>query len=235
MSKVTMEGYDEGEILLLAGYPFYMKQPTERMSKLFDKYETILRQVLGSEVVGVYSMGSGAIPGMVGSPMIDILLAMRNAPPTEVQLSKLKEIGVGLIGDGKSPHDPSDTWFQNLDFPTEGNFEEFKVNGAHPPDGYLGRLIVHFCPYQSQFVHNSLCYVEYLKQNQDAFNRYRDVKIEGARMQCDGNEIKADQSGMSAFRKYKMHKTKVVKELIEESKTWGEKEENFNLPRELME
>ena len=54
-------------------------------------------------------------------------------------------------------------------------------------------------------------------------------------MQCDGNETKADQSGMSAFRKYKMHKTKVVMDLIEESKTWGEKEGNFNFPRELME
>merc|ERR1712223_1077691 len=78
---------DDGEILMLEGssgfYPFYMKQPTERMNRLFKKYETLLRKQLGNEVVGVYPMGSGAIPGMIGSPMIDILLVMKNSPPTE--------------------------------------------------------------------------------------------------------------------------------------------------------
>ena len=80
----------EGEIMMLQGQeglcPFYMKQPKERMDRLFSKYEILLRKVLGDDVVAVYSMGSGAIPGMVGSPMIDILLALKNSPPTEAQV-----------------------------------------------------------------------------------------------------------------------------------------------------
>ena len=76
----------EGEILMLQGYPFYMKQPKEKMDRLFSKYENILRKSLGDDVVAVYSMGSGAIPGMVGSPMLDILLALKNSPPTEAQV-----------------------------------------------------------------------------------------------------------------------------------------------------
>ena len=82
---------NQGEIIMLEGYPFYMKQPTDKMNNLLTKYESILRQSLGDDVVAVYSMGSGAIPGMVGSPMADILLAMKNAPPTEEQFAKLKE------------------------------------------------------------------------------------------------------------------------------------------------
>ena len=77
---------DKGEILMLKGYPFYMKQPKEKMDLLFSKYESLLRKTLGDDVVAAYSMGSAAIPGMVGSPMIDILLCLKNAPPTEAQV-----------------------------------------------------------------------------------------------------------------------------------------------------
>ena len=226
---------DEGEILMLQGYPFYMKQPKQRMDRLFSKYEKVLRQTLGDDVVAVYPMGSGAIPGMLGSPMTDILLAMRNAPPTQHQIAKLKALNIGLIGDGKSPHDPNDTWFQNLDFPTQENFDEFKVNGEFPPDGYLGRLVVHFVHYQNPFIGNVLCFVEYLTQNQEAFSKYRDVKIEGARIQSENNETEKDANyGLpSPFLKYKMHKATVVHKLMEECKKWREAG-NFKLPKVLL-
>ena len=224
---------NQGEIIMLEGYPFYMKQPTDKMNNLLTKYESILRQSLGDDVVAVYSMGSGAIPGMVGSPMADILLAMKNAPPTEEQLAKLKEINIGLIGDGKSPHNPGDTWFQNLDFPTQDNFDDLKVNGKFPGDGHLGRLSVHYVHYKNPWIGSALCFVEYLKQNQEAFEKYRDVKVEGARIQSRG-EKKDDTIGISPFRKYKMHKAAVVQELMDESDKWR-KEGHFKLPNVLLE
>lgn len=223
---------NEGEIIMLEGsnspYPFYMKQPTEKMKILFTKYESILRQALGDDFVAAYSMGSGAIPGMVGSPMTDILLTMKNAPPTEDQLAKLKEINIGLIGDGNSPHDPGDTWFQNLDFPIQDNFDDYKINGEFPGDGHLGRLVVHFVHYKNPWIKGALCFVEYLTQNQEAFAKYRDVKVEGAKILSSGG--KKDDDGKSPFFKYKMHKSAVVKELMEESNKWGE-EGNFKLPQ----
>jgi len=226
---------DEGEILMLQGYPFYMKQPKEKMDQLFSKYEAILKKSLGKDVVAVYSMGSGAIPGMVGSPMLDILLAMKNYPITESQMAKLKELNLGLIGDGKSPHDPNDTWFQNLDFPTSDNFDEFKLNGQFPPDGHLGRLSVHVVHYQNPWIEKALCFVEYLTKNQKAFDKYRIVKVEGAKLQSDIAEkeaVESDNSGISPFRKYKMHKSAVVAELMEESRKWKE-EGNFKMPKIL--
>ena len=103
-------------------------------------------------------------------------------------MSKMKELNIGLIGDGKSPHNPDDTWLQNLDFPTQDNFEEFKLNGEFPPDGHIGRLSVHSVQYENPWVGEALCFVEYLTQNQEAFNKYRDVKIEGARIQSASSE-----------------------------------------------
>ena len=105
-----------------------------------------------------------------------------------IQMTKLKKLNLGLMGDGKSPHDPGDTWLQNLDFPNEGNFDEFKMNGEFPPEGHLGRLTVHTVHYQNPWIERALCFVEYLKQNKEAFNKYQDVKIEGARMQSTNAE-----------------------------------------------
>lgn len=234
MGDDNKEQQDDGEILMIQGssgpYPFYMKQPTERMNRLFKKYETLLRQQLGNEVVGVYPMGSGAINGMIGSPMIDILLVMKNSPPTDQQIEKLKELNIGFIGDGNSPHDKDDTWFQNLAFPSQDNFDEFKIKGEFPPDGHLGRLVLHFSPHHSDWVRTVLCFVQYLTQNKDAFTRYRDVKAEGAKIQSTAEK---DESGKSAFIKYKMHKNAVAEQLLEESKKWMDAG-NFKVPQEIL-
>ena len=131
-------------------------------------------------------------------------------------MSKLKELNLGLIGEKLgSPHDPNDTWFQNLDFPTQDNFDEFKVNGQFPPDGYLGRLSVHSMHYQNPFIGNTLCFIEYLSKNEKAFNKYRDVKIEGARMQSADSEKKedtksTDPSVMNGPKYYVEHRNNLI-------------------------
>ena len=151
-------------------------------------------------------------------------------------LKKLKELNIEMFGDGKSPHDPNDTWFINVDLPTQENFDEFKLNGKTPPNGHLGRLTLHFVHYQNPWIGNALCFVEYLTQNQEAFNKYRDVKIEGARLQSANSEKSEEQDPTkpSPFKQYKMHKAAVVSELMEESKHWREAG-NFNLPKILSE
>ena len=117
-------------------------------------------------------------------------------------MEKLKALNLGLIGEKLgSPHDPNDTWFQNLDFPIQDNFDEFKLNGEFPPDGYLGRLSVHSLHYQNPFIPNTLCFVEYLSQNKEAFNKYQDVKIEGARMQAADLEKKEETTSTESVIK----------------------------------
>ena len=60
------------------------------MVDLFMKYKVVLEQALKDDIVGVYAVGSGAIPGIPGSPMIDIAVASKNYPVTEEQMLKLK-------------------------------------------------------------------------------------------------------------------------------------------------
>jgi len=146
-----------------------------------------------------------------------------------------------MFGDGKPPHDPNDTWFINVDLPNQENFDEFKLNGKSPPNGHLGRLTLHFVHYQNPWIGNALCFVEYLTKNQNAFNKYRDVKTEGAKMQSenserkDGKPAEVKMVGLpAAFIKYKKHKAAVVQELMTEAKQWREAG-NFKLPEILTE
>lgn len=154
-------------------------------------------------------------------------------------MAKLKELNMALIGDGNSPHNELDTWLCNKDFPTQDNFDEFKVDGKFPPDGYLGRLSIHCNSYENPWVASALGFVAYLSQNEEAFNKYRDVKVEGARMNHEGAEKKeentstesSDAKPISPFFRYKLHRGKVVAELMEESKKWREAG-NFKVPHE---
>ena len=109
-------------------------------------------------------------------------------------MSKLKDLNFDLMGDGKSPHDPNDTWLRSLDFPTQDNFDEFKVNGQYPPEGHLGSLTMHCVHYQNPFIGNALCFVEYLIQNKEAFDKYRDVKVQGARIQSTTSSEETEEN-----------------------------------------
>ena len=48
-----------------------------------------------------------------------------------------------------------------------------------------GRLSVHVVHYQNPWIEKALCFVEYLTKNQKAFDKYRIVKVEGAKLQSD--------------------------------------------------
>merc|ERR1711962_549036 len=234
---------DEDEVIILqmappgappgtqtAPFPFYMKQPTEKMKRLFLKYKGVLENTLGESVVSINQMGSGAIPGMPGMHMIDLIVSIKNYPPTGEQLDALKSINIGLAGDGtgKAPHDPNDTWLVTHDFPPQGDFEEFKVDGKFPPQGILGGMVMHLVHYTNPFLVKALAYVEYLKANEDAFKRYRDVKVQGARLSASQN---AEDS--NTFIKYKMGKIAIVKELMVEALAWKEKN-GIQFPAELF-
>ena len=208
-----------GSSTSLVEYPFYMKQPTEKMDRLFNKYKDVLTKALGESVVSINPMGSGSIRGMPGSPMIDIMVSLKNYPPTAEQLDAMQSLNFGMMfGSGKAPHTDDDTWMGSTDFPPHGDFEEFKVDGKFPPEGHLGRVIIHLLHYSNPFVVRTQAYTRYLNSNEDAFRRYRDVKVQGAKV---GPSSEDDNT---QFFKYKGNKIATVRELAEEAMAW--KEEN---------
>ena len=73
---------------------------------------------------------------------------------------KLKELKIEMFGDGKSPHDPNDTWFINVDLPTQDNFDHFKVNGKTPPNGKFHAYKCKYHVYKCNcHVNNCKCHV----------------------------------------------------------------------------
>ena len=87
---------------------------------------------------------------------------------------------------------------------------------------------MHLVHYTNPFLIKSLAYVDYLKANEDAFRRYRDVKVQGARLSSSKN---AEDS--NTFIKYKIGKTAIVKELQVEALVWKEKN-GIRYPAELF-
>ena len=86
-------------------------------------------------------------------------------------------------------------------------------------DGHLGRDIVHFSRDGSDFCQDAMAYVEYCNSHPEA---YRDVKLEGAKLglakQQQNN--KGGGGGPPPHVVYKMHKHKVVRDIMEKAKKW---------------
>merc|ERR1711962_1554146 len=202
-------------------HPFYLTQPTEKVNQIFTKYKKLFEETLGDGLFSVIKIGSGAIPGMVGTPAIDIIIILKEYPPTAAQMGAMKRLNITpnqLLP--KSPHAQEDTWMRSTDFPPGNHFDEFKVDGKFPLPGHLGGIVVHMVHRSNPWVIQAQAFVEYLKVNEDAFRRYKDAKLEGVRLGEGGNP---DTPGGDAFIKYKIHKAAFVKELMNEAMLWKEK------------
>ena len=155
---------------------------------------------------------------MPGAASIDIILRMQNFPPTEDQLTKLTSIN--FENRGKAPHTENDLMFQNYGKRFDCD-EPIKLH-------HYGQVVLHFLSRDNEWPKNPIAYAEYLKTHEEAFNKYRDVKIEGAKLQSA--KIPEGDDKLELFRKYKVHKTKVALDLTEEAIKWAYVDGNLSLP-----
>eukprot|EP00966_Prymnesium_polylepis_P070099 1629786-Prymnesium_polylepis.1 len=93
---------------MLGDYPFYSQQPTAMMDEVFAENEARVRACLG-DTVTVHRIGSSAIRGMPGTPVIDMLAAVPIWPPSKEQLGSLA--AEGFESKGMASHAPDDMWF----------------------------------------------------------------------------------------------------------------------------
>ena len=71
------------DIIMLGAYPFYINQaPYDLLLDSFNRNSERVHQALGEECVELFHMGSTAINGMPGTPIIDIVAVCHspNAP-----------------------------------------------------------------------------------------------------------------------------------------------------------
>lgn len=144
---------------------------------------------------GPVHVGSSAIKGMPGSPIVDLAIVIATLPPAAPILTALESIGYDYRG--AAPHDRNDHW----------------AMGGEGPKGHLGRVVLHITPSGSDFVDHAVAFVDYCNQNKQAFDSYAEVKLKGARL--------AMESAENRHRTYKMTKHKVVSRLLAEAKEWS--------------
>lgn len=65
----------------------------------FEELATRIRAVLGDRIVGVEHVGSTAVPGLAGKPVIDLDVVLASADEHEPVMLKLVEIGYSAEGD----------------------------------------------------------------------------------------------------------------------------------------
>ena len=154
--------------------------------------------------------------GMPGTAAIDIVIRMKNFPPTKAQEEKLSNIN--FVNRGPAPHTENDLLFLN----------QGKVFDSDEPIKLLGygQVVLHFLSVDNEWPKRPIAYAEYLKTHEDAFNKYRDVKIEGAKMQAG----QISDNPIEVIMKYKKHKSQVALDLTEEAIKWAFVDGNLPLP-----
>ena len=168
-------GQLEGAVTMLGAYPFYDQQPTHAMSEVFRRLSAAARRALHGGrpacVAEVFQIGSSAIPGMPGTPVVDMVAVLRGqgaTPPSAAQRAALA--AAGFPGPGTlSDHAGDDTWFFGGDDPT-----------ALP--GTLGRAVLHVVSEGNPWVADAKAFVRLLSADPVAFREYAAVKREGARL-----------------------------------------------------
>ena len=155
---------------------------------------------------------------MPGSPVIDIILRMKNFPPTEAQLALLTSINFKFRS--KAPHDENDLFFMNFGTRFDSPDEPIKMMD-------YGQVMLHFVSRDNDWPKGPVAFVEYLKTNKEAFRRYRDSKLKAAELQRGKH---SSENPLEAFKAYKTIKNQTARELIEEAKRWAYDEGNFQLP-----
>ena len=199
---------DDG-IIMLSGYPFYVNGPDPQQIALVEaKVKATLEKALKDSehiIISFGRMGSSNIEGIAGTPVCDLLAQVSNWPLSDKVKAKLAEKGYECKGD--APHAPpgGDEWFF----------------GGDGEPGHLGRVVLHTVPEGSRFVQDMQAFVTYVNAHPDAFRRYNDVKVEGAKLMLESPEQEGRLLG------YKAKKNGVCEEIKQEAIKWWEERQRY--------
>merc|ERR1712137_1104653 len=147
---------------------------------------------------GPIHMGSTAIPEMPGTPVVDMALQLSEFPPTQEVIEKLT--GLGFSYPKQAPHAHDDYW----SFGGEGK------------KGHLGRVNIHMVSRRTKFLEDARAFVDFCSVDKQAFDAYREVKIQGMHLARQGSR----QSGMSSHMQYKACKARVVADVMAKALKW---------------
>jgi GrpB-like predicted nucleotidyltransferase (UPF0157 family) len=188
------------DIVMLGVYPFHVKQaPFNQLLDSFDRYSECIYRALGEECLEIFHMGSTAIKGMPGTPIVDIIAVCRS--PNEPNQSQKKRLeNEGFAYQGEAPHTNGDFWFFGGD-PT-----------SQP--GTIGRAVLHVIAQGNPFIDENKAFVDYCNTIPSAFDRYAKVKLDGVKLAINGEEGQK-------LSEYKVFKSNTVLEIMKEANKWA--------------
>ena len=111
-------------------------------------------KALGDNLASIKLMGSSAIRGMPGTPVVDLCACLKEFPLTEAQLAALAENGFPKPMPNQS-HGHGGTWFFG--------------GGEGIPPGHLGRSCLHVMKDDNPWIKDATDYVAYCLENESAF------------------------------------------------------------------
>ena len=200
MGASSAEQNNDEDIIMLSGYPFYLRGPDPKaIAGIADKTRAVLESTCGTQLKSVDLMGSSAIDGLAGTPVCDIIAQFSPWPMSEAAKEKMAIAGYEFRG--TAMHDAQDEWFW----------------GGEGKPGHLGRVALHIVPEGSKFVRDMKAFVEYVEAHPDAFQEYNDVKVEGAKLMLKSSEEDGRLLG------YKMKKADVCNKIKAEAIEWWTK------------
>ncbi len=188
------------KVVMLGVYPFYINQaPYDQLLDSFDRNSERIHRALGEECIELIHIGSTAIKGMPGTPIVDIIAVCRS--PNEPDNSqKILLENEGFIYQGEAPHTTGDFWFFGGD--------------PNCKSGTIGRAVLHVVARGNSFIDESTAFVNYCNETPSAFDRYSKVKLEGAKLAVNGEEGQK-------LSEYKVFKSNTVNEIMNEAKNWA--------------
>jgi GrpB-like predicted nucleotidyltransferase (UPF0157 family) len=94
-------------------YPFFLVQPARELLDVFERHADKIKAALGDDLNFIGRVGSSAIEGMPGTPVVDVLATLRSG--SDLSRDDLVDRLTGSCGfvepPFSSPHSKDDTWF----------------------------------------------------------------------------------------------------------------------------
>lgn len=138
----------------------------------FLKEKEKLVSYLGNLYVGIHHIGSTAVPGLAGKPIIDIAMEINNYPPGGDLITALEYLGYEYRGEGNAA---DRHWF------AKGSPRKFNL---------------HVVPSQGDALKRQLAFRDFLRKNHRKAKEYVEIKLANAA----GKDIDSYEYALSKSR-----------------------------------
>ncbi|MCR8967488.1 GrpB family protein [Streptococcus zalophi] len=167
------------EMLLSPYNPDWVRQ--------FETIKLDLVNLLSKQIVAVHHFGSTAVEGMSAKPIIDVLVTVKKIEKVDSFNKQLEQLGYIAKG--------------------ENGISERRYFEKYASDNSTHLVHLHFYQDGNYKALEELKFRDFLRNNQEAFDRYLEIKREASQLYRYFPE------------QYQNHKSAVIKELIEKANT----------------